>query len=281
MPELNEETVGLLLPVHGGVVPEHLAASLDSVASQVRPPDLAVIVEDGPLGPGLDAVLRAFTPGFPVHRVRLDHNSGVGPALQAGLEALADSWPITWVARMDSDDIAEPDRLDAQLRWLRSSGDDVVGTAMVEFDGTPDRVIGHRVMPSDHADIARLMRRSNPVNHPTVVFRLSTAVAVGGYLPLAGLEDYDLWARMLASGARFHNLDAALVRFRGGPAMLSRRRALPVLRAEVLLQRNLWRHGVVGWPRMCLNVVVRTAFRTLPSPLLAMAYRRLFLRRTT
>ena len=53
------------------------------------------------------------------------------------------------------------------------------------------------------------MRLNNPINNPTVVFRRQLALDVGGYADLRYMQDYDLFARMLAGGARAENLHRA------------------------------------------------------------------------
>jgi hypothetical protein len=117
----------------------------------------------------------------------------------------------------------------------------------------------------------------NPFNHPTVCVRRDVALTSGGYADLPYLEDYDLWARMVARGARVGNLAEPLVLFRGGAASLSRRRARGVARSEWRLQRNLVSYGLVSRPRGVWNWCARTAFRSLPRWVMRRAYRRLFL----
>jgi hypothetical protein len=122
-----------------------------------------------------------------------------------------------------------------------------------------------------------LVRRVNPFNHPTVCMRRSAALEAGGYGDLPYLEDYDLCARMVASGSRVGNVTEPLVRFRGGAAALGRRRATGVTRSEWRLQRNLIAYGLVGRPRALWNMTTRSAYRSLPDWLMRWAYRRLFL----
>ena len=209
------------------------------------------MVEDGPLRATQMAVLDGLEPAtVPVRRVRLDTNAGVAAAVQAGVEAASSPW----IARMDADDIALPHRFEAQLgrdlrRVLRRRGrsdDGVRRRPSQRRRHTPDAGGARR--------IAAFLKRANPVNHPTVVFRRDLALEVGGYRPLAHLEDYDLWARMLVGGARFHNLPEPLLLFRSGDSMLARRRQRGVFRAEVTLQRNLHDYGLISRPRMAVNL---------------------------
>jgi glycosyltransferase involved in cell wall biosynthesis len=266
-------TLSVVMPVHAGADVDHLERALTSVFDQTWPADEVVIVEDGPLTLAHDGLLTTLENAHrSVRRVRLSRQSGVAVALQAGLEAAQNPW----IARMDSDDVALPERFAAQLDAIRTGRYDVVGAAMIEFDSDEHEPTGVRRMPEDHVDIARLMRVNNPLNHPTVVFRRSLILAVGGYRPLPHLEDYDLWARVLAAGGILHNLPEPLVCFRADARMLARRRQAGIHRAEFELQRNLRRYGLISGPRVILNLVVRTAFRSLPAPLMACAYRRLF-----
>ena len=72
---------------------------------------------------------------------------------------------------------------------------------------TMPNVIGRRALPEKHEDILRYSRKRNPFNHPAVCFRKDVILRAGGYnddFPL--FEDYDLWTRALANGAKGYNL---------------------------------------------------------------------------
>jgi len=269
----DEFGLSVVMPVHAGVDVRHLERALTSVVEQTHPAREVVVVEDGPLTPQHDRLLTSWEEAHAsLRRIRLSQQGGVAVALQAGLEGAQNPW----IARMDSDDVALPHRFAAQLEAVRTGLYDVVGGAMIEFDSDEHETIGIRRMPQDHAAIVRLMRVNNPLNHPTVVFRRSLVLDVGGYRSLPHLEDYDLWARVWAAGGILHNLPEPLVRFRADARMLARRRQPGIYRAELELQHNLRRYGLISWPRMVFNVVVRTVFRLLPTPLMARLYRSLF-----
>lgn len=275
-------TVTVLMSVYRGSDPTELAATLDSLWAQTRPAEAVVVVEDGPLTDELSAVLDAHRAEHPQLRtVTLARNQGLGPALQAGLQTVA----TEFVARLDTDDIAHPERLERQLRCFRDdSGLTVLGTAVQEFDneiwhttGDLDRALGKvRSLPETHAEISRYARINSPVNHPSVMMRTAAVTRAGGYRPVHHMEDYDLWARMLSEGARFHNLPEPLTYFRTSPAQFERRTGRGMFAAERQMQRNLVAYGLVSRPRSWVNLVVRTAYRLLPTGLLTAAYARLF-----
>jgi glycosyltransferase involved in cell wall biosynthesis len=255
-----------LMAVHDAVDPAHFAVALGSVAAQTMGCREVVVVVDGPVSAAHEQVLTDRA-GL-VRRVDLATNRGAGEALAAGLSACTS----TWVARADADDLCLPERLEVQLALLEASGADVCSAPMLEFQGAPDHVVGVRGCPTSHEAFARRMRVRNPVNHPTVVFRRQAAVDAGGYQQLPYREDYDLWARMLASGARFVGTADPLVQFRVD-GMWHRRRAPGQLAAERVLQRRLTSYGLIGPVRAAANVVVRSTYSALPVPVMRSAYR--------
>jgi glycosyltransferase involved in cell wall biosynthesis len=271
------------MTVYDRVHPTHFAEALDSVARQTLAPAELVLVADGPLTPGLDEVLERFDPPFPVRVVRLGTNVGAGLASAAGLEDIQ----AEWLARFDADDISAPHRLQRQVEVLadaEGSGEpiDVLGTDMREFsDDASGAMVGIRALPRSDAQIRRYARLNSPINNPTVIMRTSAVRAAGGYRHQPFMEDYDLFARMIATDCRFANLPEPLVDFRVSPAMYERRRGLAFLATEVAMQRRLRSYGLIGLPGMVRNLVLRMAYRLLPVDLLRRAHARLFHRTPT
>ena len=270
---MDDWRTSVVMAVYYKIEPEHFRRALESMVSQTLPPDELIVVEDGALGPELHAVLDEFSKSqVPLVRVALPENRGSAIAAQAGVEVAR----YPWIVRMDADDIALPDRLDRQMGVVRGGDVDVVGSAMLEFDGDESRVVGTRVLPEQHEAIARYARINSPVNNPTAVIRRSALNDAGGYRPVHLMEDYDLFARLLAKGARFYNIAEPLLLFRAGDAMFRRRTTKGMLRAERTMQRNLVRYGLVSRPRAAANIVIRSLFRALPASLLKRAYGALF-----
>ena len=262
-----DQGISVLMPVHGRADLGQLAAAMDSLMAQTRPPDEIVIAHDDPIPQAQAELLDGYAG---VRRVGVPAGCGVGYASARGLEECTQPW----VARADADDINEPQRLERQLALLEASGADVCSAAMLEFLGTPDHVLGTRRNPREHSKIARRMRTRNPVNQPAVVFRRALALRAGGYAPLRCLEDYDLWARMLREGARFVGTDEALVRYRTD-GMLQRRTGKD-LHAEHDFQRRLVEYGLIGPVQMWVNRLVRGAYLRLPTPVLERVYHLVF-----
>jgi glycosyltransferase involved in cell wall biosynthesis len=264
------EPFSLLVPVYDGDRPDHIRRAMRSaVDDQTVRPDQVVIVRDGPvrdeLALCLDEVQRASP--VPVTFVPLRDNRGLGPALDQGLAA---SW-FDVIARMDADDVAMPHRFEVELPLIADA--DIVGAGLYEFMEDTNDIVGQRVPPTDPAQIRRYARMHDPFNHPTVVYRRQAVLAAGGYGDLPLMEDYALFARMLAGGARPVNVAEPLVFYRVGTKAFRRRGGARLLRSELRLQREFLRHGFTSPPEYLRNVIVRGGYRLIPWWLRRAVYR--------
>lgn len=271
----------VLLPVYDGDDPAHFRRAVASATrDQTLRPDEVVIVRDGPVRAGLAAALAATAGGADdlggvrVRVVELARNVGLAAALEAGLRECRHEL----VARVDADDICLPDRFAVQVPMV-DGGLDVVGSAIAEFedDETAPGVV--RVPPLEQAEIARRARFVSPFNHPSVVYRRSAVERAGGYRDLPLMEDYWLFVRMIADGARTANVPEPLVLYRVGAGAYRRRGGLRLLRSEIGLQRRMRRAGFTTWRQCLRNVVVRGSYRLVPQRLRRSGYRR-WLRRS-
>jgi glycosyltransferase involved in cell wall biosynthesis len=264
------EPFSLLVPVYDGDRPDHIRRAMRSaVDDQTVRPDQVVIVRDGPvrdeLARCLDELQRASP--VPVTFVPLRDNAGLGPALDQGLAA---SW-FDVIARMDADDVAMPHRFEVELPLIADA--DIVGAGLYEFMEDTDEIVGQRVPPTGPARIRRYARMHDPFNHPTVVYRREAVLAAGGYGDLPLMEDYALFARMLAGGARAVNVAEPLVFYRVGAEAFRRRGGARLLRSELRLQREFLRRGFTSPPEYLRNVIVRGGYRLIPWWLRRAVYR--------
>ncbi|WP_241682855.1 glycosyltransferase [Actinomadura sp. J1-007] len=266
-----DEPFALLMTVYGGDREEYVRAAFRSaVADQSLRPAQVVLVQDGPVAPELARCLRELVAASPVEVtfLPLEHNRGLGPALDAGLQA--SRYDI--VARMDADDVAMPHRFQLQVPLVRS-GADLVGAGLLEFGADTDDIKGRRIPPSDPYDIARYSRLHDPFNHPTVVYRRSAVLAAGGYGDLPLMEDYWLFVRMIANGARVVNVAEPLVYYRVGDGAYERRGGRALLRSELRLQREMRREGFISRAQYWRNVMVRGGYRLVPTAIRRPFYR--------
>ena len=219
----NPSPYSVLMSVYDKETPENLRQSLDSLLVQTCFPDEIVLVKDGPLTPALDAIIDEKAAEHPdlFRIVKLENNSGLGNALNCGLKVCRNEY----VARMDSDDIAFPDRMEKQMLFLNEHPEvDILSAAVEEFDGSIDNVTSRRVVPLDNESIWRFARTRCPFNHNCVIYKKSVVEAVGGYrTDLKRVEDHDLWMRLHANGAIGANLEEPFLWARAGEGLHTRR----------------------------------------------------------
>lgn len=253
----------LLLPVYAGDRADFLRLAFESsVTDQTLRPADAVIVQDGPVPDALAAELTRIEreSPIPVTIVRLADNGGLTRALNAGLDACTRDV----VARMDADDVSDPQRFAKQWALMRE-GYDLVGAGMVEFDNDPDRPGAQRTPPVGAARIRDHARSHNPFNHPTMMYRRSTLDRVGRYEPFGKMEDYWLGIRVIASGARVENITEPLVKYRVGAGAFARRGGWTEARTEWKLQGAMLNMGFITRGQYLRNVVLKGAYRLMPA----------------
>lgn len=278
-PRTPLDNVTALVTVYHKVPAKQLDECLNSLWEQTRPPAHVVLVEDGVLGEELErTVVKHERAHENLTVIRCAANRGSGLASREGMAQVH----TEWVARLDADDIARADRLEKQCalaaqREREGRPLDVIGTALAEFEGSPEQIVQVRTLPQTHTELAKYVKINSPINNPSVLLRVSAVERAGGYRHVQLMEDYDLYARLMATGARFENMPEPLTLFRAD-GMFDRRTSKGIVSGELAMQKSLVELGLVSRPRAAANFVARTAFRLLPVNVMSKAYKRLFVR---
>lgn len=270
MSRIDLPEYSVLMSVYKNDKPEFLDLAIASMACQTVEPKDIVIVCDGPLTSELDATLekwqKVLEKQLTLHR--LNENHGLGFALNVGLSLCK----CDIVARMDSDDISRPERCEILLSKLISEGLDLVGGAIEEFDRAAGDMGVVRMPPLTKKDIDTWLKGRNPFNHVSVMFDRHVVEGAGGYEPFPWMEDYWLWARMIARGCRCANVSDVVVDVRTGEGMYARRSNVAYLKSQVRFFAELRKLGLVGRADQVKAVAQRTMATILPTGLVKLAY---------
>lgn len=270
MSRIDLPEYSVLMSVYKNDKPEFLDLAIASMACQTVEPKDIVIVCDGPLTSELDATLekwqKVLEKQLTLHR--LNENHGLGFALNVGLSLCK----CDIVARMDSDDISRPERCEILLSKLISEGLDLVGGAIEEFDRVAGDMGVVRMPPLTKKDIDTWLKGRNPFNHMSVLFDRHVVEGAGGYEPFPWMEDYWLWARMIARGCRCANVSDVVVDVRTGEGMYARRSNVAYLKSQVRFFAELRKLGLVGRADQVKAVAQRTMATILPTSLVKLAY---------
>lgn len=236
------QNYSVLMSVYYKEKAEYLELAIESMLNQTVPPEQFVIVEDGKLTKELEKVIIRYEKQNPslFTIIRLGENRGLGLALNEGMKYCRNEL----VARMDSDDISLPERCEKILNEFENDNQLVVcGCNIDEFYGEINNLRTSRVVPKEHDDIKIFMRKRQAFNHPTVIYKKSKVIQVGGYIPLRRKEDFDLFSRMISFGYVVKNVSESLYLYRADDMNYLRRKNFTNFRSAVYVY---WRHFMRG-----------------------------------
>jgi len=208
--------ISVIMPVHNG------AAWLSEAVASIRAQDFGdfefLIVDDGS-DDGTPALLSAFAADDGRIRLLRQAPQGIVAALNAAIVAAR----APYLARLDADDRARSDRLSKQFAFMQAHPEiGLVGTSAQVIDAAGNTV-GRLAPPTDHAGLARILARTNPFVHSSVMMRTALVRRLGGYrAAFRAAEDYDLWLRT-AETTHIANLADDLTQYRRHESNLSQR----------------------------------------------------------
>lgn len=238
--------------------PCYLESCLESLATQTIRPNEVVIVEDGPIPFELSKVIQKFKVILNVQSFRLEHNVGLARALNAGIERCN----YDLVARMDTDDVAVPDRFEKQLVLMSDGKVDVCSGVIEEWDINLERKISTRCLPLVHDEIVDFARSRSPISHPAAMYKKTAILNVGGYTEVYP-EDHLLWVKLIQNGARFANSTSTLVRMRTG-ADFFKRRSFRFLKGQIVTFRYMKDTGFISYFKFIQLIMIYSVLRLSP-----------------
>lgn len=266
------KSYSVLMSVYIKENPIYLREAMMSIYYQTIPTGDFVLVCDGPLTSNLEDTINEmralFGNALKVHR--LEKNVGLGNALNFGLSKCKNEL----VARMDSDDISLPERIEKQLAIFEKHPEiSIVSSVINEFQDSPALITGKRMVPERHEEIVSFSKSRNPFNHPSVLFKKSHIEEVGGYSEEFHLfEDYYLWIRLLLAGKKGYNVQKPELLMRVPSQLYLRRGGWRY--AKDLLRFNQWmlRKNWIGYKEYLLSAIPHAIVCVLPNFIRKMVY---------
>ena len=209
--------ISVLIPVYNTKV-EYLDECLQSIYKQTWSGGYEIVIVNNEstnkdTNDYLDSLNQAITY---VHNCpRQSGKKNLSIALNYGLTKCQ----YEYIARIDSDDIMLPERLEAQIHYMVMNPHvDVLGTQLKNMFGTK-HVTNHPLhIPQDYYKMS-----THFISHPSVMFKKSKILSLGGYKesPDHIPEDFVLWTKALKNGMVIHNLPNVLVHYRNREDNLS------------------------------------------------------------
>lgn len=183
---------------------KYIKESIESVLNQTFK-NIELIIGLNGTTDGSKSVIDRFND----NRIRLfDYGNNRGKART--LNKLIRESENNFICVQDDDDIWVGDKLEKQLRYVDLY--DVIGT-FIKYIDPNGNIIGHPNLQEDDDLIKRLsMSGDNQIANTSAIFRKSDVIEIGGWKEdIDGIEDYDLWLRLMRSGKKFINIPEYLV----------------------------------------------------------------------
>lgn len=270
------EKFSVLMSVYKNEKAEYMKLALESIyTEQTLKPNEIILIQDGLLTKELYELIEEYKQKYKgvLKIISLEKNMGLGNALNIGLKKC--SYEI--IARMDTDDIAFPERFEKQIPYIIKNKEiGVLGSSLLEFEGTKDNILAEKRAPIENID--KYIKFRNPINHPTVVFRKSEVLAVGSYKEINLFEDYYLWVRMYMNNSKIENLEESLLYFRSSLEMYERRGGWKYVKAECNLQKEFLKIKLINLGEYIRNIVIRNLGKIVPNKMRKTLYFKLLRR---
>lgn len=264
----------VLMSVYKNENHDYLKESLYSVLNNTLIPDEIVLVEDGPLTKELYDVINFFKNEYidKIKLVKLEKNMGLGTALSIGLKECSHEI----VARMDTDDVCDKYRFEKQIEYIiKHKNIDVIGSNIIEYDEDMLKEKSIKIVPESHIEICAFLKKRNPFNHMSVMFRKSKVINCGSYEKMLYFEDYYLWCKMYKNGCHFHNLQDNLVKVRGGENMVKRRGGVKYISCIRNFLKSIKELGVISNYEYYYYLLLRIVVSLIPNKLRIIIYRKI------
>lgn len=184
-----------------------LPDALDSIRNQTLRDIQIIVVNDGSTDDS-----RQYLSSVDDPRLRVIDQPNAGPSV-ASNTAIADC-QTEYLARMDADDIAVPDRIESQLAFMEANPS--VGMIGGQTANMGTRGLSRSInLPNAHEEIWNALNSGHhAMAHPTLFMRTALIQQVGGYWShrLAD-DDIDVMLRM-GEVAQLGNLDQIVLHYR-------------------------------------------------------------------
>jgi glycosyltransferase involved in cell wall biosynthesis len=232
----NDILVSVILPVYNSETT--IKNAVDSILKQTFQNFELLIINDG----SNDQTLEIIT-SINDERIRIlnQEHKGLVPALNTGIHESRGKY----IARMDADDLALPERFQKQVTFMEQSPSvAVLGTAtLVAYADGTKRV---RLRPLNTTSIRKSIVKICLVCHSSVMIRKEMLEKVGLYDVVKDgskgflVEDYDLWTRMLAAGYDLANLpDVLMIIYKKPTSIMGRFSLKKRIRQQIISRINI------------------------------------------
>ena len=162
-------------------------------------------------------------------RIRYYYHENSGPGLAAKLAC--EKVRGKYIARIDGDDIALPQRLQKEALYMENHPECVLVSSAVKYIGEGENEIGRSFPYTWNAVLKKILNYNSPFVHPSCMFRTRAYAESKGYPSTRCFVDSIMFKRLKEKG-KVHNISEPLLKYRLSSSSTSHSlgKYVPVLR---------------------------------------------------
>lgn len=203
----NKPLVSVVMPVYNGE--KFLPQAIESILNQTYKNFEFIIIDDASTDGSFEIIKKYAKKDKRIKFMRNKKNLGQTEALINSKKLIKGKYFF----KMDSDDIANPKRLEKQVNFLENNQNYIIVGSNLKVIDENSKLIGYRFYPRTDEEIRKTIFFKSPFAHPTICFRTSIISRIFYDNIFKYAEDYYLWFKFLKVG-KGYNLDDLLVSYR-------------------------------------------------------------------
>jgi glycosyltransferase involved in cell wall biosynthesis len=209
MPSIITPEISVIMPAFNAA--SHLREAIESILLQTFRNFEFIIIDDGSTD-YTAAIVKSYSDPR-IRFIKNECNKGIVYSLNRGItESKSDL-----IARMDSDDISFPDRLEKQIGYLRKNPQYALVCSWINIISENGKFISTQKRYNKYLYYDLTFKCVIP--HPTVMCTKKSLISAGMYRNVYA-EDYDLWSRLI-TGYRFYMIEEPLLSYRISASSIS------------------------------------------------------------
>lgn len=227
---MRQPQISVIMPVYNGE--KYLREAINSILNQTYKDFELIIINDGSTDDS-----RSVINEFLDNRIIVieQSNNGLARTLNIG----AANCKGKYIARMDQDDISDPNRFLIQFNYLESHPKISVLSCAVRYINETGVLLGRSfTITWPNLIKKKLLHYGCVICHPGVMMRKADFDVVNGYSETIGgrFTDYHLWVKFVNNGFKIKNLSSVLLKYRIIESSMSSEFSLSHSASKILLK---------------------------------------------
>jgi glycosyltransferase involved in cell wall biosynthesis len=191
--------------------PSLITQSVQSILNQTLTDFELLLIDDSTNTDTIAAIDNLVQFDTRIKLIRSSQRIGFVPALNIGLKQAKGEY----IARMDGDDIAMPNRFELQSSYLKNNLDIAVVGGSMDIINEKGEITSHRNYAATFRKTKLFALMRNPLAHPTIMMRRN--IIEKGFFydeTFFKAEDLELWLRLMKNGYKISNIPNTVLLYR-------------------------------------------------------------------